>query len=110
MTFEEYQQNTAKTAIYPEQGKIGGLVYTALGLSGEVGETCNQIKKILRDNNGLLTDERKKKLFDELSDIGWYWSQLCTELGFNLVDIATYNLEKLDKRYKENKIHGDGDR
>jgi site-specific recombinase XerC len=40
----------------------------------------------------------------------WYAAQLSTELGIKLSDVAGYNLKKLAKRKKENKIHGKGDK
>lgn len=49
MTFEEYQKEAQKTALYPEAYR---LVYPALGLAGEAGELANKVKKVLRDHGG----------------------------------------------------------
>ncbi len=45
----------------------------------------------------------------ELGDALWYLTQLSSDLNLKFSDIAKMNLEKISKRAKENKIHGDGD-
>ncbi len=50
LTLNHYQQQTAKTAVYPGQGTLLGLTYTLLGLAGEAGETVEQLKKSFRDD------------------------------------------------------------
>ena len=40
MSFEEYQVEADKTAIYPDEHKI---VYPALGLAGEAGEVAYKV-------------------------------------------------------------------
>jgi len=39
----------------------------------------------------------------------WYISNLCTELNFNLEDVALQNLEKLKLRAAKGNIRGSGD-
>ena len=108
MQLDEYQKNADSTAVYPGKYTIEGLIYVTLGL-GEAGEFQNKVKKILRDDNNILTEERRAALIDELGDILWYISQVSTELRINLSDVAKRNNEKLAKRRAENKIKGDGD-
>jgi NTP pyrophosphatase (non-canonical NTP hydrolase) len=50
ITFDEYQEAATTTAVYPGQGAFQGLVYAVLGLSGEAGETAEQVKKTWRDD------------------------------------------------------------
>ena len=107
MTFEEYQKLSRKTAIYPN--KDNNFVYPTLGLAGESGEVAEKIKKILRDNNGVVDDLKKQELAKELGDVLWYVSQLATELGLSLDEIASLNIEKLYSRFDRNKISGEGD-
>lgn len=47
---------------------LGSLEWYALALAGEVGEACNVIKKIRRDDGERLTSERREHLQDELID------------------------------------------
>lgn len=106
MKLTEYQEKAMETAVFPEQY---GLVYTALGLVGEAGEVAEKVKKVLRDCNGELSQERKEQIMKELGDVLWYVSALCTELGYELEDVAKSNLEKLSSRFKRGVIGGSGD-
>jgi len=65
-------------------------VFPVLGLVGEAGEVAEKIKKVLRDNEGKIEEEQKKEIKKELGDVLWYLSQLATELGLSLTDIAAY--------------------
>jgi NTP pyrophosphatase (non-canonical NTP hydrolase) len=103
MHFNEYQQATAQTAIYPQ-----GLTYPSLGLCGEAGEVAELIKKMHRDDAGILTPERQAKLEKELGDVLWYVSEVARQAGLELNDIALVNLGKLARRAQEGKINGDG--
>jgi NTP pyrophosphatase (non-canonical NTP hydrolase) len=107
MDFSEYQKLSRETAIYPNLG--GNLAYPTLGLCGESGEVAEKIKKMYRDDNGLLTENRRTELKKELGDVLWYVSNVAVEAGLSLDDIAFENIQKLHKRKEENKLHGSGD-
>ncbi len=107
MTFEEYQKLSRETAIYPN--KDNNFVYPTLGLSGETGEIAEKIKKVLRDSEGSVSEKTKQELEKELGDVLWYLSQLATELGLSLDEIASLNIEKLKSRQKRGEVHGSGD-
>ena len=64
---------------------MSNLEYPTLGLAGEAGEVANIVKKIQRDHGGVLNEEIRGKLKDEL--------------GITLQEIAEYNVNKLDKRH-----------
>lgn len=97
MTFDEYQNEASATALYPR--RMSNLEYPTLGLAGEAGEVANVVKKIQRDHAGVLTDEVRTKLKDELGDVLWYISACADELGLTLDDVAAYNVNKLAKRH-----------
>jgi NTP pyrophosphatase (non-canonical NTP hydrolase) len=97
MNFEEYQTEASQTAHYPR--RMSNLEYPTLGLAGEAGEVANIVKKIQRDHEGILTDETRGKLKDELGDVLWYISACADELGLTLQEIAEYNVNKLAKRH-----------
>lgn len=107
MNFEEYQKKSRKTAQYPSVG--GNFVYPTLGLAGEAGEVAEKIKKVIRDDGGEVTAEKKKELEKELGDVLWYVSQIATEIGLSLEKIASGNIEKLYSRLERGKLRGSGD-
>ncbi len=107
MKFSEYQEKSRVTALYPD--KNNNFVYPTLGLVGESGEIAEKIKKVLRDNNGELTEDKKTEIGKELGDVLWYIAQLATELDMNLDEIAQGNIEKLYSRLERGKIGGSGD-
>ena len=98
MNFEEYQSEARQTALYPR--RMDNLEYPTLGLTGEAGEVANIVKKIQRDNGGIITDETRLKLKDELGDVLWYISACADELGLTLSEIADFNVSKLAKRHR----------
>jgi|TARA_R110002020_G_scaffold358247_2_gene570505 NTP pyrophosphatase (non-canonical NTP hydrolase) len=103
-----YQEEAWETAIYPHQGD--NLYYPALGLAGEAGEVCNKIKKIMRDQEGVLTPEQKHEIAQELGDVMWYIAALATELNSHLGCIASDNMDKLTSRKERGTIKGSGDK
>ncbi len=107
MTFKEYQELAKTTATYPNIGN--NYVYPTLGLAGETGEVAEKIKKIIRDNNGIIDSEKKEEIAKELGDVLWYLAQLGTELKLDFNYIAEKNLEKLKSRQERNHLHGSGD-
>ena len=67
------------------------------------------MKKIIRDDHGIVTDEKRDEVLKELGDVLWYISQLSSELELSLDDIASENITKLMSRKKRSKIRGSGD-
>lgn len=129
-TLEEFQSRAMSTAEYRakitafvdlwlaegEEGRkklidLFCLLYAACGAAGEVGELCNQIKKVLRDDGGIPSDVRKEKLGGELGGVFWYTNAaLPTELGISPSTAASSLLYELEKRRKAGTICGDGDK
>jgi len=107
LTFSQYQKSAWSTAIYPNKGN--NIIYPTLGLAGETGEICEKIKKIIRDDNGKVSQENKLLLTKELGDVLWYISALSKELSLSLNNVAKTNIIKLKDRQKRNKLRGSGD-
>lgn len=107
MTFQEYEVQASKTAIYPRSYSI---IYPALGLAGEAGEVAEKVKKMVRDGH---IDPHA--LHKEIGDCLWYLAALChdisDEFGFDLSlhKAAGVNLEKLADRKERGVISGNGD-
>jgi NTP pyrophosphatase (non-canonical NTP hydrolase) len=106
MKFKEYQEKALATSIFPKEVS---LVYPALGLCGEVGEVAEKIKKIYRDEKGLVSEEKRASLLLELGDVLWYMAVLANDLNLSLDDVAEANIEKLKSRLKRGVIGGEGD-
>jgi len=107
MTFNDYQTETNKTAIYPDRGH--NFVYPVLGMMGESGEVAEKIKKVWRDKNNVISDTDKLEIKKEMGDVLWYLSQLATELQIDFDDVANTNVLKIQSRLERNKLNGDGD-
>ncbi len=107
MDFNDYQKKSKKTALYPDQGN--NYIYPTLGLAGESGEVAEKIKKVIRDKAGKIDDADRIAITKELGDVLWYISQLSTELGISLDNVAEENIKKLESRLKKGTLSGSGD-
>ena len=119
-TFNEYQKEAISMRCslerflekYPdlpeEVIKMIALSYDGLGL-GEAGEVQGKIKKIIRDNGGVITEENKHELIAEMGDTLWYLASMCDILGITLEEVADYNIEKLRSRIRRGTMYGSGD-
>jgi len=120
-TFNEYQKEAVELAIsmkkfrerYPDIDNdlftLVWLTYDGLGL-GEAGEVQGKIKKIIRDNGGIITPEARDAIKDELGDTLWYIASMCQTLGITLEDVATANIRKLHDRRARGVLEGSGDK
>lgn len=109
MHFSDYVAQAKKTAIYPNHTEAAAVSYVTLGLVGEAGEIANKVKKVLRDDNGTITDAKREELQAELGDVLWYVAMLAHELRINLDSVAARNLHKLNRRKEEGVLGGSGD-
>jgi NTP pyrophosphatase (non-canonical NTP hydrolase) len=73
------------------------LEYRVIGLAGEVGEVCNEIKRIKRDDLGVLRYNRLSKITDELGDVLWYYTSILNKLGLTFEDVIEINKRKLNE-------------
>lgn len=106
LSFSQYQARSLTSAFYPHHGENGhplAVAYVMMGLCGETGEVAEQIKKAWREDHEpkKLTGARRDKVIDELGDVMWYLSQMCSELNVSLEAVAEVNLEKLNARAAE---------
>lgn len=106
MEINDYQKAALKTATYGVGSKIN---YPILGLIGEAGELANKYKKVLRDDNGVLSEEKREALVMELSDVLWYCAALANDLGVDLNTVCELNIKKLLDRQQRGVISGSGD-
>lgn len=107
LDFDEYQKETNKTAIYPKDKAIE---YLILGLASEAGEVAGKLKKVIRDNGGVVDNAAKTTLADEVGDVLWYISQIALELEIPMSELAQMNVDKLASRKERGVIGGSGDK
>ena len=90
------------------------LLTAGIGMSGEVGEFNEIIKKCLFQGKAM-DEERIIHLRKELGDVMWYIAQACLALDTNIEEIINMNTVKLESRYpggfdafrSENRKEGD---
>ena len=121
MELNVYQKKAMETCM-PTCENIS---YMLLNLVGEVGEFSSKIAKGIRKGEMIITEnalclnskqftkeslERlDESLMAECGDIFWELSGLCTIMGWDLEEVAEYNLKKLAERKKNGTIAGNGD-
>lgn len=122
LNLEEYARMTQKAAIYRDEvddlvaeasdesiAKMLKIFYATTGLAGEAGEIANKVKKILRDNRGVVSEDTRTKLLGELGDVAWYLVALTEELGFTIEEVLAFNYEQIRSRQARGTLTGDGD-
>lgn len=75
------------------------LLTAAIGLSGEVGEFDDIVKKIVFQGK-VLDEEVKAHLVKELGDVFWYAFQACSALKIDALTVMQTNHDKLRARYE----------
>ena len=95
MDFNEYQQLATRTATFDGKQKEYQMLYLTLGVAGESGELAEKIKKILRNDDGVISEEKREGVKAELGDVLWYLSQLA-----RILDIPRSQVAKYDERGK----------
>ena len=98
--WEDYTRITEETAVYPSGDETEAILYCTLGLSGEVGEVVDVVKKQWRKQGFLYSKDSqfKAKLIDELGDVMWYMAQLMWNAHIDIDDVIKNNVKKLQER------------
>ena len=87
------------TEIVDEQGvETSRLLTACIGLSGEVGEFNDIVKKCIFQGKEM-DEDTVTKLKSELGDVMWYVAQGCLALGTDIEDLIDIDTAKLEKRY-----------
>ena len=110
-----FEDMFAALQILQEQGVEASRLLTAgIGMSGEIGEFNEIIKKCLFQGKEM-DEDKIIHLRKELGDIMWYVAQACLALNTNIEEIIDINTAKLSDRYpggfdsfrSENRKEGD---
>ena len=97
MDFMEYQM-ACKRTVNNDLGLRETRINFAMGLA-EAGELQDVVKKHLF--HGHCYETSRQKVLDEAGDLLWYLANLCDSYDIGLQAVASYNVEKLKKRYPE---------
>jgi NTP pyrophosphatase (non-canonical NTP hydrolase) len=108
MNFSNYQEEVKKTAITKLTG-IAEISYSVLGICGEAGEVSEKVKKIIRDKEGIISEEDRVLLKKEIGDVLWYLAKLSGDLGWDFQDVAQTNIDKCRDRQSRGVLQGNGD-
>ena len=76
----------------------------AIGISGEVGEYNELVKKLMFHGKPYNQDF-KDRLESELGDIMWYWIQNCLALHLDPNEVIAKNFEKLKDRHPDGEFN-----
>ena len=109
MDLDEYQRRAAETDTTTNTDPIFSRMYLSMGLAGETGEVIEKIKHIIRDKDGVVTDDKLELLKKELGDVLWYASQIAKSFGISFNSVAELNLAKLADRAKRGVLKSEGD-
>ena len=85
------------------------LMYISMGLAGEAGEVIEKLKKVVRNDGGVVSEEKREDLKKELGDVLWYLSEMAQTLGLSLNAVAEGNITKLADRLARDVIKSEGD-
>lgn len=82
---------------------IARLATASIGLSGEVGEFNEHVKKVLF--HGKDVEDKKEAMKSELGDIMWYWINACTSLNVDPNEVIENNVNKLKERHPDGEFN-----
>jgi NTP pyrophosphatase (non-canonical NTP hydrolase) len=73
------------------------------------GEVAENVKKAIRDNDGVVTADRHENIVKALRWVVIWLERLCSNYGATLGEGAQLNLDKLRSRAERGVLKGDGD-
>ena len=94
LTLGKDSRQVIKSYVWEDTGTI---LNACLGLSGEVGEFNDMIKKWIFHEKDLDEEHLKR----ECGDIMWYIAMMCHAFRWDLDEIMQMNIDKLKVRYPE---------
>lgn len=100
MTFKEYTNEVRKL------NRAFDLIHNTMGLAGEAAEVMEIVKKRWyktreedRHAQIFLQEDQADLMFEEMGDVLFYFAALCDFMNFDIEDIMTANIRKLNKRH-----------
>ena len=109
MDFDRYQRLANRTGNFTGKQAEFSLMYLGLGVTSEAGEIADKIKKVIRNDDGTMSREKREAILFEMGDVLWYLSQLARHFDVPFSKVANMNIKKLADRAKRNVIASNGD-
>lgn len=92
------EANTARDAVWDPEDRLP-LAFRALEFVGEVGEVANNIKKLWREELGLLGSRvTLEDVKEEIGDALITLDLICMELGLDLAECATAKFNRTSEQ------------
>lgn len=95
MDIDDYQLYALKSVAHPK-GSVVALAHRSLGLAGETGIIANQVKRVIRDKDGVASEEDIAYLKERLGDTMYYVAVLAEYFDLKLSDVLEANKQKSD--------------
>jgi len=86
-----------------EQEKLGDLLFRTTELAGEVGEACNEVKKLFRFLGGMKggksIDECREALTEEIADVVICADRVAEAMNIDLSEAVISKFNKTSEKY-----------
>lgn len=100
ITFDELRKANVDRQVQWEAGNEFSLIYFGNALAGEVGETCNVIKKLERQRTGHVGSTASiNDLAEELADLIIYADLIANKEGIDLGEAVRKKFNKTSDKY-----------
>ena len=84
-------------------------IESELSIGIEASKIAGYLKKIIRDDNGIMTNSKKDKIINSLKKIVFLLQKYQKDHNLNTLDIMKKNIEKLYSRKERGVLKGSGD-
>ena len=93
MDINEFQNHALQSVAITQKG-VPALAHRVLGLTGEAGILANQIKKVIRDKDGLPDAADIAEAKKRLGDVLYYTAVLAEYFDLTMAEVAEQNMQQ----------------
>lgn len=93
MDINDFQKHAMKSVAITDKG-VPALAHRTLGLAGEAGILANQLKKVIRDKQGIPDASDIEDAKKRLGDVMYYMAVLADYFDLSLAEIAEQNMQQ----------------
>lgn len=93
MDINDFQTHSLKSVAITQKG-VPALAHRTLGLTGEAGILANQLKKVIRDKQGMPDAEDAAEAKKRLGDVLYYAAVLADYFDLKLSEVAQANMDQ----------------